>query len=553
MTAFAQRAARRFRAGHLLWIIPTGVLLWWVLRTVPLESALEVLARLTAAQVGVLLAINAAILLLFALRWWLILRALGQHVPLPAVWVYRLGAFAVSYFTPGPQVGGEPLQIYLLRERHRVRATTGTASVVLDRLAEVAVNFSLLAAGVVIVLRQELLGPGLGWMVAAAAGLLLMAPFGLVGLLAAGQRPFSALLALAPARARGLRFRAMQRAVAAGEAEAGVFCRSRPWGMASAVALSLAGWLLMLVEMWLTLAFLGHPLGLVEMALVVTAARVAILMPLPGGLGSLEAGQMLAFSLLGLNPAVGLSFSLIIRIRDITFGALGLLSGGAAASIARHAREGSVMDEPRVEKLAGARIPTEEGEFELLLYSSSEDQDEHLALVMGEVRGQDDVMVRVHSECFTGDVLGSQRCDCGEQLAQAMALIAARGQGVIVYLRQEGRGIGLRDKLRAYNLQDAGYDTVDANLALGHQADERDYTVAARILSGLGVRSIHLLTNNPDKIDALTALGVAVRERVPLQVGVTADNAGYLLTKMHRMNHLLDLDPGAATPSNGSG
>lgn len=191
---------------------------------------------------------------------------------------------------------------------------------------------------------------------------------------------------------------------------------------------------------------------------------------------------------------------------------------------------------------ASARIPTAESEFRLFFYTGSQDEKEHLALVKGEVAGHEDVLVRVHSECFTGDVLGSRRCDCGPQLQAALRLIAEAGSGVVVYLRQEGRGIGLLDKLRAYNLQDQGYDTVDANLLLGHQADERDYTVAAQILRDLGVRSIKLLTNNPHKIDSLQDLGIRVSARIPLQTGVCAENAGYLRTKARRLKHLLVLD-----------
>lgn len=201
------------------------------------------------------------------------------------------------------------------------------------------------------------------------------------------------------------------------------------------------------------------------------------------------------------------------------------------------------MSRLKVKRLVSTRIPTEEGEFQLLLYSNNHDQKEHLALVMGDIQGKNDFLVRLHSECFTGDVLGSHRCDCGEQLHQAMQLIAEAGAGAVIYLRQEGRGIGLLDKLRAYNLQDEGYDTVDANLLLGHQADERDYTVAARILEDLGVKSISLLTNNPDKIEHLSKLGIRVKERVELEPVVYADNFNYLLTKVQRMNHLLNLDP----------
>jgi len=195
----------------------------------------------------------------------------------------------------------------------------------------------------------------------------------------------------------------------------------------------------------------------------------------------------------------------------------------------------------RVQQLACARIPTDYGEFQLCLYENSKDDKEHLALVMGNVREQEDVLVRVHSECFTGDVLGSRRCDCGDQLHGAMQIVGEAGRGVIIYLRQEGRGIGLLDKLRAYNLQDKGYDTVEANLMLGHQADEREYDIAAAILNDLGVRSIRLLTNNPTKVESLQALGIQVRERVPIQAPIHPENAFYLSTKAIRMRHQLDL------------
>jgi 3,4-dihydroxy 2-butanone 4-phosphate synthase/GTP cyclohydrolase II len=200
------------------------------------------------------------------------------------------------------------------------------------------------------------------------------------------------------------------------------------------------------------------------------------------------------------------------------------------------------MDNLEVYRMVSARIPTDEGEFQLILYQNNQDEKEHLALVIGEVSGVEDVLVRVHSECFTGDLLGSRRCDCGQQLRQSLQLIAEAGQGILLYLRQEGRGIGLLDKLRAYNLQDQGYDTVEANLLLGHQADERDYTAAALMLTDLGVRSINLLTNNPAKIDRLHDLGIVVNERINIDPVVYADNFNYLLTKVQRMNHLLNLN-----------
>jgi GTP cyclohydrolase II len=200
------------------------------------------------------------------------------------------------------------------------------------------------------------------------------------------------------------------------------------------------------------------------------------------------------------------------------------------------------MEEFCVERRVQSRIPTSLGEFDLYLYTNNRDDKEHLALVMGQVTGKRDVIARIHSECYTGDVLGSLRCDCGEQLQSALQSIARAGEGVLIYLRQEGRGIGLLDKLRAYNLQDQGLDTVDANLALGHQADERNYTLAACILNDLGVKSVRLLTNNPLKIEDLRQEGIPVSQRIPLEATITTYNADYLFTKAQRMHHLLNLD-----------
>lgn len=199
------------------------------------------------------------------------------------------------------------------------------------------------------------------------------------------------------------------------------------------------------------------------------------------------------------------------------------------------------MTKPTVHRQVAARIPTRYGTFQLLLFTNSHDHKEHMALVMGEVKDRENVIVRVHSECFTGDVLGSLRCDCGEQLDRAVQMVAMAGQGVILYLRQEGRGIGLLDKLRAYNLQDEGLDTVEANLKLGHQPDERDYTVAALMLKDLGVRSVNLITNNPKKINELRGLGVLVQQRTPIEVPPRPENLHYLRTKAVRMDHLLRL------------
>ena len=202
------------------------------------------------------------------------------------------------------------------------------------------------------------------------------------------------------------------------------------------------------------------------------------------------------------------------------------------------------MTSASVRRLTSTRIPTADGEFALSLYENSKDDKDHLALVYGgDIEGADDVLVRVHSECFTGDVLGSLRCDCGEQLDTSMRRVAEEGQGIVIYLRQEGRGIGLLDKLRAYDLQDDGYDTVEANRLLGHGADERDYEIAAMILDDLNVSSVRLLTNNPEKVEDLTAHGVDITERAPLEPHVNRHNEDYLRTKVTRMRHLLDLGP----------
>ena len=188
-----------------------------------------------------------------------------------------------------------------------------------------------------------------------------------------------------------------------------------------------------------------------------------------------------------------------------------------------------------------SRIPTSFGDFQLRLYSNGPDGKEHFALIKGDVRGKSNVLVRVQSECFTGEVLGSNRCDCREQLNLAMQSIADEGCGVLIYLRQEGRGIGLLEKLRAYNLQDQGYDTVDANLLLGHQADQREYSVAARILKDLDVRSVRVLTNNPHKVASLRELGIDVKQRLALHPTINESNFNYLLTKAVRMNHALNV------------
>ena len=191
-----------------------------------------------------------------------------------------------------------------------------------------------------------------------------------------------------------------------------------------------------------------------------------------------------------------------------------------------------------VELLAEARVPTEHGTFTMKLIKEQATGLEHVAMVMGDVQGP--ALVRVHSECMTGDVFGSLRCDCGPQLHFAMSEIGKKGQGVVVYLRQEGRGIGLANKLKAYQLQDKGMDTVEANLHLGFAADLRNFDVAAQILDFLGVSSVRLMTNNPRKVDTLRQHGVRIDERVPVRSDVQSENERYLGTKARKLGHHID-------------
>lgn len=195
-----------------------------------------------------------------------------------------------------------------------------------------------------------------------------------------------------------------------------------------------------------------------------------------------------------------------------------------------------------VRRIAEANVPTKYGGlFRAIAYENDVDPFHHLALVKGDLRPDDEVLVRVHSQCLTGDVFGSKRCDCQEQLHQAMAMVEREGKGVILYMRQEGRGIGLVNKLKAYCLQDLGKDTVEANEALGFQADMRDYGIGAQILVDLGLRKIRLMTNNPRKIKGLEGYGIEVVERIPIETKPSQENIEYLKTKAKKMGHILSL------------
>jgi 3,4-dihydroxy 2-butanone 4-phosphate synthase / GTP cyclohydrolase II len=197
-----------------------------------------------------------------------------------------------------------------------------------------------------------------------------------------------------------------------------------------------------------------------------------------------------------------------------------------------------IQKEKLVRRAAQTRMPTEYGEFRVIAYETTVDDRLPLALVLGDVAGADPVLIRVHSECLPGDVFGCHRCDCGSQLHRALAIIKGEGRGVLVYMRQEGRGIGLLNKLRAYELQDQGKDTVEANHALGFRADLRHYGIGAQILVDLGVKNLRILTNNPKKIVGIEGYGLQVVERVPLEVPPTDANRRYLVTKQQKLGHL---------------
>ncbi|HUP63663.1 MAG TPA: bifunctional 3,4-dihydroxy-2-butanone-4-phosphate synthase/GTP cyclohydrolase II [Thermoanaerobaculia bacterium] len=258
--------------------------------------------------------------------------------------------------------------------------------------------------------------------------------------------------------------------------------------------------------------------------------------------GQTEASVDLA-AIAGMNPSAVICEVMnddgtMARLKDLTTFALehGLKIISVADIIKYRMRH-----ERLVRAVASPRVPTPWGEFRAYAYHSDITGEEHVAMVMGEIKEEDEVLVRVHSSCLTGDIFGSIRCDCGEQLHRALDVIAAEGKGVVLYLLQEGRGIGLFNKLKAYELQDAGDDTVDANTKLGFAADIRDYGTGSQILRDLGVRKIRLMTNNPAKYVAIEGYGLEIVERIPLEIAPSTDTRRYLEAKKTRLGHMLEL------------
>ena len=347
-----RRRPRRPALAQIALAAGSVLLFAGVLRRVPLDQVMAALRGLALWQIVVLLALNALIALSFSGRWWLILRALGQRVPYLRLSVHRLGAFGISYFTPGTQFGGEPLQVYLIDEGHAVPLAIAITSVTLDKTIELLINFSFLAAGVIILLLAQgtilpVILPGLAAHGALAFSALLLAlPTAFLVAVWAGARPVSRFVALVTRLLGsgddprpGWRARLAPAGMRAGDALSAVdelataFFRQHPRAVALALIISVVSWMGMLAEYWLMAGFLGARLTLLQAIIALTAARIAFLLPLPGGLGALEASQALAMSALGFDAALGVSLALLIRGRDMLFGVIGL--GWAAAEIRR--------------------------------------------------------------------------------------------------------------------------------------------------------------------------------------------------------------------------
>lgn len=307
-----------------LWML-VGLLFWWAWRDVTFASLSEIFLRLHPLSLAILFFANAAILLLFGSRWWLIVRALGHHIPYLTLAKYRLAGFGMSYFTPGPQFGGEPLQVYLLKARHGIPTETALASVSLDKILEMLANFTFLALGILLVVCQGLFFQEI-------AGLLIFVSAGMVGLLLGylaalllGKTPLAWTFGRLPLLKRDTPpLKKIRQTLLDAESQIGAFCRQEPFVILQASALSALIWLALLAEYALALRFFGLEMSFMDVLAIIVFARLAFLTPLPAGLGALEAGQVFAMQSLGFDPILGVSISIFIRVRDSFFGLLGL-------------------------------------------------------------------------------------------------------------------------------------------------------------------------------------------------------------------------------------
>lgn len=330
---------RRWSARILQWIL-VFVLLGWALRGIPLADIGRVLGRLRVSQLIGLLALDLLILWSFSWRWWAVLRAQGHPVPSRFLALYRLAAFAVSYLTPGTQFGGEPLQIYLLSRRHSLPASTAIASVLLDKTLELIGNFTFLVIGIQVVLHLGLIPTTARTaLVSLSVGLFLL-PVLYLWLSCRGVGPATWLLRRFPVAARRWPgYRRLAEAVAGGEEQVGALCRGRSLWLVAAVGLTLVSWLAVLLGAWVAMRFIGISVSPAQAVGVLTAARLAFLLPVPGGLGALEASQVLAVSALGFSRADGVGLGLLIRARDLLFAGLGLWLGVVLAPGKRAGRK----------------------------------------------------------------------------------------------------------------------------------------------------------------------------------------------------------------------
>jgi len=310
------------RIGKLLLVLAPFMLLWWAFRQVAFEQVWATLCQLNIIQIAIWLLLNVGLVTLMTGRWWLILHSLGYHLPYLRLTRYRLGSFAVSYFTPGPQFGGEPIQVLALRQYHGIPGTTSTASVGLDKLLELIANFSFLVFGVTTALSGAWLSDEWHKSGLALAMGLLAIPLAYLVLMLTGKQPLNRLIDYLPRKIGQNWVSLSLRNV---EIEMSAFCIDFPKTVLQATLVSLSVWLGMVFEYWLMTYFLGLRLSLMQAVSALTAARLAFLTPLPGGLGALEASQVLALQTLGLESTYGISISLLIRLRDILFGLAGLL------------------------------------------------------------------------------------------------------------------------------------------------------------------------------------------------------------------------------------
>lgn len=309
----------------LPWIIGLALLALSI-RAVSLEEILATLRRLHWWQLVILAIVNLAVLGAFTGRWWFVLRGTGHKLPFKSVFGYRLAAFGLSYFTPGPHIGGEPLQVLLVEREHGVPRNSAVAAVALDKVIEFSVNFTFLLLGIAAALQWRVVPEETGRQALGLAAALLVMPLLYMGATAAGHHPASRLLN--PVARRWNRFATAHRLIAESESLVGVTFRRAPRAFSAAVLITVLGWLLMIAEYWLMVCFLGVAMTLPQLVIALTAARIATLLLIPAGLGALEASQTMAFAAMGLDPAVGVTVGLLIRLRDTLFGVIGMWWGG---------------------------------------------------------------------------------------------------------------------------------------------------------------------------------------------------------------------------------